>query len=173
MKNKNLFFFLTVTVLIAGGLIINSCKKSNTGNVQVLLTRSPWQLASVQVFNKLGSSTISTDTLNVNCDSTQIFTFNSNHTCTYTNFDCIPQKASGSWTISGDQLTLISTIAMTDTLTTADTVKNDKPFQNTKIINLGQYSMVLQTGDVNKLITSTTKSRIVQYGFVHQLSSGQ
>lgn len=62
---------------------------------------------------------------------------------------------------------------MTDTLTTTDTVKNDEPFKNTKIVNLGQYSLVLQTGDINTYYSPTTKRRIVQYGFVHQLSSGQ
>ncbi|MFI5157945.1 MAG: hypothetical protein ACHQF4_03720 [Sphingobacteriales bacterium] len=172
MKNKKIFFSLTAAALVVAGLVINSCKKDNQNSVQVLLTRGKWQLASVMVFNRLGSSTISTDTLNVNCDSTQIFTFNTNNTCSYSNFECIPQKTNGNWTLSSDQLTLTSDILCKDTLIggKADSVKR-KPFQNTKIVNLGQYSMVLQTGDVNTFITSTTKSRVIQYGFVHQTTN--
>jgi len=161
--------------LAAIGLIINSCKKDNQNSVEVLLTRGKWQLASVLVYNFVGSSQVgTTDTLNTNCDSTQIFSFNTNNTCTYTNFECIPQKSNGSWTLSSDNLTLISNMLCTDTLIGGklDSVQR-KPFQNTKIINLGQYSLVLETGDINTFFTSTTKRRIVEYGFVHQSASSQ
>ena len=171
MKKQKKIFFLTI--LLVTGLLINSCKKSNQSTVQLLLTRSPWQLASVLVYNYLGSSQVgTTDTLNTKCDSTQIFTFNSNNTCTYTNFECIPQKKStGNWTLSTDQLTLISNLQCTDTLKggNIDPLPS-KPFQNAKIINVGQYSLVLQTGDVNTFYSPTTKRRIMQYGFVHQLA---
>ena len=177
MKNKKTLFFLTIVVLTATGLFINSCKKDNQNTVEVLLTRGKWQLASVMVYNFLGSSQVgTTDTLNTNCDSTQIFSFNTNNTCTYTNFECIPQKSSGNWTLSSDQLTLISNITAIDTATDG-TGKIEplpgKPFQNAKIVNLGQYSLVLQTGDINTFVTATTKRRIVQYGFVHQSASSQ
>ena len=176
MKNKKTLFFLTVAVLVMAGLVINSCKKDNQNSVEVLLTRGKWQLASVMVYNFIGSSQVgTTDTLNTNCDSTQIFTFNTNNTCGYTNFECIPQKTSGNWTLSSDQLTLVSNMICADTLIGGlpDPNKKAQPFINTKIINLGQYSLVLETGDVNTFYTSTTKRRIVQYGFVHQITNTQ
>ncbi|MHB8209491.1 hypothetical protein [Mucilaginibacter sp.] len=174
MKNKKILFSLTVAVLTIAGLVINSCKKDNQNSVATFLTRQKWQLASVMVNNYIGSSLVSIDTLNTNCDSTQIFTFNTNNTCSYTNFECIPQKSSGNWTLSSDQLTLISNMTAIDTLIggKVDPVPG-KPFQNTKIVNLGQYSLVLQTGDVNTYYTSTTKRRIVTYGFVHQSANSQ
>ncbi len=174
MKNKKILFSLTVAVLAIAGLVINSCKKDNQNSIETLLTRGKWQLASVQVINKLGSSKVSIDTLNTNCDSTQIFTFNTNNTCGYTNFECIPQKTSGSWSLTSDQLVLNSTMLCADTLIGgAPDPNKSMPFKYTKIINLGQYSMVLQTGDVNIFVTSTTKQRIIQYGFVHQIASTQ
>jgi hypothetical protein len=175
MKNKKILFSLTVAILAIAGLVINSCKKDNQNSVETLLTRGKWQLASVMVYNFVGSSQVgTTDTLNTNCDSTQIFTFNTNNTCGYTNFECIPQKSTGSWTLSSDQLTLISNMTCIDTLIggKVDPLPS-KPFQNTKIINLGQYSLVLETGDINTFYTSTTKRRIVQYGFVHQIANTQ
>jgi len=176
MKNKKILFSLTVAVLVIAGLVINSCKKDNQNSVETLLTRGKWQLASVLVYNFVGSSQVgATDTLNTNCDSTQIFTFNTDNTCSYTNFECIPQKKStGNWTLSSDQLTLISNMLCADTLIGGLPDPNlTKPFINTKIINLGQYSLILQTGDVNTFYTPTTKRRIVQYGFVHQVANTQ
>jgi len=173
MKNKKKIFFLTA--LVAIGLFINSCKKDNQNSRSTLLTRAPWQLASVMVFNYVGTSQVgATDTLNTTCDSTQIFTFGADHTCKYTNFECLPQKSSGTWSLSSDQLTLMSTLAATDTLpgNIIDPVKI-MPFANTKIVTLGIYSMVLQTGGINIFVTPTTRYRIVQYGFVHQATNTQ
>jgi hypothetical protein len=174
MKNKKVFFFIIAALAITS-LIINSCKKDNGGSAQALITRAPWQLASVLVYNYVGSSQVgTTDTLNTTCDSTQLFTFSTNNTCTYTNFECIAQKTSGSWTISGDQLTLMSNMMCADTLVGGiPDPKKIQPFINTKIMTLGLYSMVLQTGDINAFFTSTTRRRIVQYGFVHQITNNQ
>jgi len=175
MKNKKILFSLTVAALAIAGLVINSCKKDNQNSVETLLTRGKWQLASVMVYNFVGSSQVgTTDTLNTNCDSTQIFTFNTNNTCSYTNFECIPQKTSGNWTLSSDQLTLMSNMLCADTLIGGQPdPKKSQPFINAKIVNLGQYSFILQTGDVNTFYTSTTKRRIVTYGFVHQVVNAQ
>jgi hypothetical protein len=171
-KNKIVFFLLATVTLI--GLGINSCKKDNTSSVTIFLTHAPWQLASVQVINRLGTSTVSIDTLNLNCNNAQVFTFNTNNTCTYTNFECIPQSSSGSWSLSSDQLIINSNMLCADTLIggTPDPSKS-MPFKLTSINNLGQYSMILQTGDVNIFITPTTRSRIVQYGFVHPSGNTQ
>jgi len=174
MKNKKIVFFL-LTALALTGLGVNSCKKDSSGNVQMFLTHGSWQLASVLVINYLGTSQVgTTDTLNTNCDSTQLFTLNTNNTCTYTNFECIPQKSSGSWSLSNNQLLLRSNMMCADTLKGGISDPNKvQPFINTQIINCGQYSLVIQTGDINVFVTSTTRRRIVQYGFVHQITNTQ
>jgi hypothetical protein len=121
------------------------------------------------VFSYVGNNSLPTDTLNTTCTRSQVFTFNSNHTCTYTNFSCIAQSTQGSWALTSDDLFLNSTMKCTDTIpgTNGAQTKTDMPFANAEIINLGQYSLVLQTGDISTYYTSTTKRVIVQYGFVH------
>jgi len=42
------------------------------------------------------------------------------------------------------------------------------PFVNAQIYNLGQYSLVLQTGDYNIIPTTTNKTRVMRYGFVRR-----
>src|SRR3954471_9886475 len=104
MKNKALPLFLFGLMLI--GLLINSCKKDNQGTIETLFTSGKWQLASVVATVYLGDAVTSTTTLNTTCDSTQIFIFNTDKSCTYTNFDCLPQKSAGTWSLSSDKLTL-------------------------------------------------------------------
>ena len=160
MKFKILLLSLVGFVLIS--LVINSCKKDNSGTISALFTDGRWQLASILVTNTDGIIT-TIETLNTTCDSTQVFTFGSN-TCTYSNFDCIPQKSSGSWSLSKDQLTLYSTMTCQDT-----TAKHSSmPFDTAQIVTLGQYSMVLQTGNFNVIPTTINKTRVVRYGFVRQ-----
>ena len=161
MKRKHWLLFLLGIVVT--GVIVNGCKKNNETTVPVLFTQGKWQLASVLVTITNGSIT-TIDTLNTTCDSTQVFTFNTNNTCTYTNFDCKPQVSSGSWSLSQDQLTLIANMTCKDT-TAAGT---SKPFLNAQIVNMGQYSMVLQTGDYNVIPTTTNSTRTVRWGFVRQ-----
>src|ERR1700761_220556 len=103
MSKKNLLLLLVIISVIV--LINNSCKKQQQTTVTQQLSAGPWQLASVQVTytNKL----VTTDTtLNTTCNSSQVFTFNADNTCTYTNFDCLSQTSSGHWSLSADQLTL-------------------------------------------------------------------
>jgi len=166
MKNKVLFLLLLV--LIITGIVINSCKKETpAANISALLTAGKWQLASVVVTNYIGTNPFP-DTLNTNCDSTQVFTFNTSNTCTYTNFDCIPQPvAKGSWSLSSDGLYLFSDITCKDTIT-GGVPSTGKPFVYCQITTLGQYSMVLTTGDLTTYVTPTTKRKITVYGFVKQ-----
>jgi hypothetical protein len=163
MKYKiSILFFLGFIIIT---LVVNSCKKDPRGTITSLFTGGRWQLASELVtYTNFGVTTI--DTLNLKCDSTQIFTFNTNHTCTYSNFDCIatPSPPKGNWSLSADQLTLYSTIICRDT-----TAKHTSmPFDTVQIVNLGQYSMVLQTGNFNVIPTTLNKTRVVRYGFVRQ-----
>ncbi|MEO8884481.1 MAG: DUF5004 domain-containing protein [Mucilaginibacter sp.] len=161
MKNKTSLLFVLGLVLV--GLLVNSCKKDNQGTIETLLTAGKWQLASVVATVYLGDATLSTTTLNTTCDTTQIFSFNTDNSCTYSNFDCIPQTSSGRWSLSADKLTLSADMTCRDTTA----VGTSKPFVAARIINLGQYSMVLDTGNIQTY--DVTKPRtIVRYGFVHQ-----
>jgi hypothetical protein len=167
MKNK--LPFLLVLALILTGLVINSCKKEQHGTVETLFSSGAWQLASVQYKISVGD-TVKLDTLlNTTCDSTQILTFKSDHTCTYTNFNCLPQpKASGQWSLTDNQLFLRSDMVCKDTTATG----SSKPFANAQIINVGQYSLVLLTGDIQNY-TSTTRRTVIRYGFVRQKAAVQ
>jgi hypothetical protein len=161
MKNKVLYLFLPLIIIIS--VCVNSCKKeSQLSNIQTLFTNGTWQLASEVQLNYLGSNQLATDT--IICDSTQLFTFTSTTTCTYTNYGCAAQKVSGNWSLTSDALYLMTDLAFTQT-GSSTTVK---PFTTCKIVNLGQYSMVLQTGDISVFPSPTTKRTIFQYGFVRQ-----
>jgi len=162
MKNKNILFFLIA--LVVTGTVINSCKKEeDSKNIKPLFTNGSWQLSSVMVFNYVGSNGEKTDTLSTTCGSSQLFTFNSNGTCTYTNFNCQSTPHSGNWSLSDDGLVMFSNIIL-DSIPGG---KNNQPFTYSKIINIGNYSMVLQTCDVATYFTATTKRKIVQFGFIH------
>ena len=162
MKNKLSLFPLLV--LLGISLLANSCKKDTQGTVESLMARGTWQLASVMVFNYVGSTNTSTDTLNTKCLLDQTFTFNADNTCNYKNFACFNQSVNGSWQLSGDKLTLQSNLACQDTLNKA--IITSKPFANARVINLGQYSMVLETGDLSSFYLATDKRHIKRYGFV-------
>ena len=161
MKNKTPLLFLLGLVLIS--LLANSCKKDTQGTIESVLTSSGWQLASATATTYLGDAVTSTTTLNPNCGLAQIFAFKTDNTCTYTNFDCIQQTSTGNWTLSPDKLTLYVDMTCRD----ATTAGSLKPFELTRIINLGQYSMVIETGPVSN--NSTTIPRTIRrYGFVRQ-----
>ena len=168
MKNNKSSFLLLAIILTA--LVINSCKKDNTGSIKTLFTGGKWQLASVMAFNYVGNTQISTDTLNNTCQLTQFFTFNTDNTCSYTNFDCITQTSSvAPYTLTPNQLFLNTSIVCKDTTLAGSSA----PFVNAAIINLGRYSLILQTGDITPNFSLTKKRRIIQYGFIRQNTSTQ
>jgi hypothetical protein len=162
MKKKFLLLCLLGIVMI--GLLVNSCKKTSQDYIQTLFTGNQWQLASVQVIHYVGATQLTTDTLNTKCNLTQVFKFNTDKTCTYTNFDCITQSVSGHWSLSSNELFLYADMTCQDTTA----AKSSKPFQTAKIVNLGQYSLVLQTGDLETYYTTTQVRTITQYGFIRQ-----
>jgi hypothetical protein len=144
---------------LAMGLAINSCKKS-TDYLPTLLTAGPWQLASLQVKYFTGAFQDSLITLDTTCNLTQIFRFSNNGTCTYSNFSCRSDTSSGHWSFSSDHLYLNSDMAcQTDT-------GKIVPFKSAHINNLGQYSLVLQTGDLDAYYSPSQKRRIYIWGFV-------
>jgi hypothetical protein len=150
------------------GLVINSCKKEKTNAIQALLV-GKWQLASVQATYYTGNIMDSTTMLNTTCDSNQVFTFKADNTCTYTNFHCLAQPvASGQWSLTQNQLYLQSNIVCKDTTAAGSSM----PFNYAQIYNLGQFSLVLNTGDIQPNYSLTAKRKIIQYGFINQKSLG-
>src|ERR1700761_3791972 len=114
MKNKIPLLFVLGLILI--NVLSNSCKKDKQTSIQVLLTNGTWQLASVYQAYLVGDTLKREDTLNTLCDTTQLFTFKSDNSCTYTNFNCLHQPvASGHWSLSSDQLYLSSDMICKDT----------------------------------------------------------
>lgn len=162
---KSTFRIILLLVLAGTGLLVNSCKKDTQSSVEALLARGSWQLASVQVFNYVGGSNTSTDTLTTDCSYGQIFTFNNtDSSCTYNDYACIKQNAKGTWHLSDDKLTLKSTLSVQDTSGTK-TITN-LPFQTARIVNLGQYSLILETGDLSSYFLPTDKRHVKRYGFI-------
>jgi Domain of unknown function (DUF5004) len=164
MKSKFPLLFILGLILI--NLLSNSCKKDTSGSITSLFTNGSWQLASVTVTTTINMTQKDT-ILNTTCDSTQILIFKSDNSCTYTNFDCIPQKVSGHWSLSADNLTLSSDMLLKDT-TAAGT---STPFKNAQFFNAGDYSLVLQTGDYNIIPTTINKTKVIRYGFIRQKTS--
>ena len=144
------------------GFLTNSCQKTKQDYIATLFTGGHWQLSSLTVTHYVGASSMSTDTLNTTCNEVQAYTFNIDYTCNYTNFNCITQSVKGHWSLSQDRLFLHSDIVCQDTTA----AKSSMPFQTAKIMNLGQYSLVLQTGDLETYYTPTQTRTITQYGFV-------
>lgn len=146
-------------------MLINSCKKDNNGTLAYFLTNGTWTLASVQVFHYVGDTQGKTDTLNTTCNTIQRFTFNSDNSCAYQNYHCITQTSTGTWSIDNDNLMLNCNLSAQDTSKSA--IVTVKAFQNALIDNLGQYSLVLKTGDIQAAYKSNTVRTITRYGFVH------
>jgi hypothetical protein len=162
MKNKLLLFCLFASLIV--GVTANSCKKNNQDYLQTLLTHEHWQLASLTVTQTQNDTTLLNDTINPLCNLVQSLTFNGNGTCTYTNYGCTAQTVTGHWTLTSNKLYLQSDLKFQDT--TAILKQYPMPFTNAQIINLGQYSLVLKTGDLGIFHPPNTKLTVFTYGFV-------
>ncbi|WP_374951288.1 DUF5004 domain-containing protein [Mucilaginibacter sp.] len=163
MNTKHICFLSVCIIAIA--VFINSCKKEDKSNIPNLLTTGTWQLASLQVDHYIGDSKIKTDTLNADCDTTQLLTFFKDNTCTYTNFDCkVQPTAKGKWTLADNRLYLTSDITVLD----ATKAGKSQPFTQVQIANLGQFSLVFNTGDIGAYYTTTQPRTITRYGFIRQ-----
>lgn len=160
MRNKLLLFGVLGAIVI--GFTANSCKKTNQNYLQTLLTDGHWQLASLTVTQTRNDTTLLNDTINSSCNMVQSLTFNTSGTCTYTNFDCISQNVTGHWSLTSNQLYLVSDLKFQDTTA----IVNPIPFTNAQIFNLGQYSLVLRTGDLGIYYPPNTVLTVFTYGFV-------
>jgi len=159
MKLK--FRLLILFGLAMIGLLVNSCEKTKQDYIASLFTGGKWQLSTVTVTSYTGAETISSDTLFASCSLVQDFTFNSDKTCSFANYDCSTQTSNGHWSLSADKLFLSSDIVC-QTAAKKDTV----PFKTAKIMNLGQYSLVLQTGDLETYYPPNQHRVVTQWGFV-------
>jgi hypothetical protein len=163
---KNIVLILLPGLLLMS-VIVNSCKKATQTSIQTLFTGGKWQLASITRYHFLNNSALKSDTLNTTCNTTQFFTFNTDNTSTYTNFDCITQTSTGQWALTPDQLFLNCNMVCQDTTA----AKTSKPFLSAKIINLGQYSLILRTGQYGDYYPANQLVTYTDYGFVRQKSS--
>jgi len=163
MKNKRTLLLLTGLIAC---IFFYSCKKTNQTSIHALFSGGRWQLASVIATYYTGNTQDSTKVLTDSCSTSQYFTFSADNTCTYINFDCITQSPTGSWALSPNQLFLYAQVICKDT----SAAHSSAPFSNAQIQNLGQYSMVLRTGDVAPNYSINKKRRIIEYGFIRQKS---
>ena len=163
---------ITIVSLLAVALLVNSCKKNDkSDSVSYFLTAGNWKLASVQTQSFVGDTLKRTDTLNTNCQVTggQVFTFKSDNSCTFTNYHCIIQNSTGSWQLTPDNLNIETNLTAKDTL--GKNIVTVGAFATAQIINLGNYSLVLQTGYTSSYYTSKTARKITRYAFVHTLGN--
>ncbi|OCX50640.1 hypothetical protein BEL04_22990 [Mucilaginibacter sp. PPCGB 2223] len=157
--------FFALLCLAAVTLFFNSCKKDNGDTLAYFLTNGKWTLASVTVLHYVGDTQGKTDTLNATCAADQVYIFNADGTCSYSNYHCITQNSSGTWNVDQDNLTLSCNMSAQDT--SKGNKVTVKAFQAALIDNLGQYSLVLKTGDIQAYYKATTVRTITRYGFVH------
>ena len=160
MTRKCCLLFLCILVTIT--FVINSCKKSSTNPIQSLLTSGTWQLASTTTTYYTGPSLISTVTVTDSC--TQTLIFKTDLTCSYSNFNCIAQTSAGTWHLTGNNLYLNTTLSSRDTTAAGSSA----PFKYAQIKTLGQFSLVLTTGDFAPNYSLTQARVIVDYGFIRQ-----
>lgn len=161
MKIKYHYILLCIMAI---SLLLNACKKDKDTAIDSFLTNGTWQLANLQEFTYKGSILQKTDTINKKCAINQKITFNDDQSCNYSgNFQCNNQTANGKWNlIKRDTIRLQSDLSLKDS-----TNQFTEPLKDARIINLGQYSMVLETGDINPVYTSQQIRKIFRYSFVH------
>lgn len=167
MKNVSLIFIVSLLLV---SVFCNSCKKDNQSSIQNLFTSGSWELATVIVVVSVGDTEESKDTLNTTCNKKQLFTFKADGTCSYTNFHCENQTSTGKWSLSPDQLYLKSDMVCIDTFKVG--TQRSMPFANAQINTIGQYGMVLITGDIQNY-SATQRRTVMRYGFVKQKAVAQ
>lgn len=159
LKNTKLLFLAMLFTVFAA----NSCKKDSTQtSISTFLTRSEWNLALTQRFKYVNESLVKTDTLQSACTLNQRLLFKTDNTYTFSNFNCQTSNVNSTWSFTPDllYLNLNSEISQTSS-------SKDKKQTAARIINLGQYSLVFDAGDVNIAHTKIDTVVIYRYGFIH------
>lgn len=152
------------------GWLVSSCTKSNddaSASITAFLTGGRvWRLASMQVYHYNGDTLKRTDTLNTKCTLNQTFYFETDGSCTYTNYSCISQSKGGKWTMTTQDTLQLKADVLLDTSSTG----SYRPFANTAILNLGQNSLILQSTQTDTLFTTprvVLRRKITRFGFIH------
>ncbi|RYE27196.1 MAG: hypothetical protein EOP42_19575 [Sphingobacteriaceae bacterium] len=157
MIKKPKIFFLPILLLLC--FSVNSCKKNDLVSLNDFLTRQPWKLALKQRLAYVNNALVKTDTLENACKLTQTLTFNNNGNYTYQNYTCAPGSINAAWSFTSDYLYL--------NLNSIISINSAKSQNVARIINLGQYSLVFDAGDVNTVHKTTDSVIIFRYGFIH------
>ncbi len=157
IKGVKLLFLLISLIIYCG---INSCKKSSQSSISSFLTQRLWNLALLQRYKYVNESLVKTDTINTVCALNQTLLFKADNTYNFGNYNCKAGALNGNWSFTPDMLylNLNSVISQTS--------KDSKP-NVARIINLGQYSLVFDAGDVNIPHAKTDTVVIYRYGFIH------
>lgn len=160
--------FLLLFFLLISCLTINACKKEDQSSLSLFLTQKPWKLALQQRFAYVNSILVKTDTLQTKCALTQTLIFKINNSYTYQNYTCDPNnKIDARWSFTSDQLYLnLNSVISVSAIKTAN---NLAPQNVARIINLGQYSLVFDAGDVNVIPKNRLTDSVIiyRYGFIH------
>jgi hypothetical protein len=159
---------LIMLAMMLGGWLLSSCKKTDqTLYVNVFLaSERPWQLASQQVSLFYGDTLKRTDTLNRGCTLNQVFDFDNDGTCTYQNYGCRSQSAKGTWQISPEDQPPV----LRSNVNLEDATGSSQPFALTRIINLGQNSLVLEStirDTLRRKPNTVLRSTVTRYAFIH------
>ncbi|RYE29999.1 MAG: hypothetical protein EOP42_13120 [Sphingobacteriaceae bacterium] len=148
-----------LTVLLLACFTFSACKKNDRASLTDFLTQKPWKLALKQRLAYLNNALVKTDTLESNCQLSQTLTFNNNGNYTYQNYACANRNVSAGWSFTPDYLYL--------NLNSIISINSDKAQNVARIINLGQYSLVFDTGDINLTRKATDSVIVFRYGFIH------
>ena len=154
---KGSFFYITLLILVG---FAGACKKDDTqSSLSAFLTRLPWKLVLKQRFAYVNSVLVRTDIIQPSCAISQSLTFTKDNNYTYQNYACAKGTITAPWTFTSDNLYL--------NLNSVISVSSSNKQNVAHIINLGQYSLSFDVGDVNLLRGATDSVIIYRYGFIH------
>jgi len=165
---KNKTPLILVLALMLSGWLISSCNKGNEDfTVSNFLTdrEGKWLLASIRSETFHGDTSKRRDTLNKNCGLDQSFTFRTDGSCTYKNFNCIEQTNDGKW-----ELNTADSVIFRSNMVSKDSTGSIVPFAKAQVLNLGQNSLVLQVVKTDTLFSKplvVLRRRVINYGFIH------
>lgn len=162
MIKKPKIFFLPILLLLC--FSVNSCKKNDLVSIKDFLTRQPWKLALKQRLAYVNNALVKTDTLENNCKLGQTLNFNNNGNYSYQNYKCTNGSINAAWSFTPDNLYLNLNSAIS---TTTPTITTPSKQNVARIINLGQYSLIFDAGDVNIARKAPDSVIIYRYGFIH------
>ncbi|MVN21516.1 hypothetical protein [Mucilaginibacter arboris] len=158
-RNSKLLLLL---ILLIAVFAVNSCKKDEQSSISDFLTRSTWNLALLQRFKYVNEALVKTDTIQAGCTLNQTLLFNADNTYNFNNYSCKTGLLSSTWSFTPDMLYLNLNSVISQTSPTFSSKQNVA-----RIINLGQYSLSFDAGDVNIVHKPTDTVVIYRYGFIH------